>query len=467
MAFLDRKTELDTLEDFYRSPRGEMVALYGRRRVGKTSLLREFVTDKPHIFFTADANVEKEQVGAFARLVEELMPEEGPLGRLETWPDVLGFLFPRLRARSEKTVIVLDEFPEITRQNKAVPSVLRRLWDETGEGAGVMLLPCGSLVGEMRRLQMGEEPLYGRFTGRINLRPFIFPEMSLFFPARNFKERLETYAVLGGMPMYLSIGSKASGIWRTIEDEILNPARILYEEIPYIMGQELRDPALYMAILSSIARGPTRPAKIAAHTGIKADTVSAYLHRLERMDIVNRDFPVTDKSPEKSRRVSYSIKDNFVRFWLRYVYPYKYLVESGDRASLLSIIKRDFEAYVGMTAEEITREAVRIANRDDVFPVRFSKIGRYWDKNQEIDICGVSEDGRAFLWGECRWRRTKMSAEDLGRLRDKVATVGVDRGAKSTYLLCSRSGFTKGLERRASDEGVILWDAERLDELLG
>jgi AAA+ ATPase superfamily predicted ATPase len=467
MVFLNRQNELDTLESLYKSPRGEMVALYGWRRVGKTSLLREFVRDKPHIFFTADANIEKEQVRAFARLVEGFMPEEGPLGRFETWPDVLRFLIPRLQAMGEKIVVALDEFPEITVQNPTVPSVLRAIWDAKEQGAGVMLLLCGSIVGEMRRLQMGEEPLYGRFTGRINLRPFDFPEMSLFFPARNFNERIETYAVLGGMPMYLSIGSESPNIWRTVEDQILNPTRILYEEVPYILGQELREPALYMAILACIARGPTRPAKIAAHTGIKPDTVSAYLYRLERMDIVRRDFPVTDKSPEKSRKVSYSIKDNFIRFWLRYVYPYKYLVESGDTDSLLSVIRRDFEGYLGIVAEEIVREAVRIANREDEFQVRFMRIGRYWDKAREIDICGVSEDGSAFLWGECRWRRTKMSAEDLKQLRDKVVASGVGRGSNSTFMLCSKSGFTKDLKRKAEDEGVILWDAEKLDKLSG
>ena len=140
---------------------------------------------------------------------------------------------------------------------------------------------------------------------------------------------------------------------------------------------------------------------------------------------------------------------------------------SGDTDSLLSIIRRDFEGYIGIVAEEIAREAVRIANREDEFQVRFMRIGRYWDKAQEIDICGVSEDGSAFLWGECRWRRTKMSAEDLKQLRDKVVASGVGRGSKSTFLLCSKSGFTKDLEKRAKDEGVILWDAEKLDKLSG
>ncbi|MCG2794956.1 MAG: ATP-binding protein [Actinomycetia bacterium] len=466
MEFIDREEQLGELERLYTRPGGSMVNVFGRRRVGKTSLMREFVKGKPHLFYTADAKAEIDQVKAFTDIMASLFANDAPFGHFMSWPESLEFLLVRLQEQNRRAVVVLDEFPEICAQNKAVPSVLRALWDGSGEDSRTMLVVTGSLVSEMRGLEMGKEPLFGRFHGRIHMRPFTFPESSLFIPDRGIRQRIETYAVLGGMPRYLDIGAGSSSIWKTIENDIFNPNRVLYEEVFYILGQELRDPALYMSILAAISRGLTRPAKIGSETGIKADTVSAYLHRLEKMDIVGRAFPVTEKSPDKSRRVSYFIKDNFVRFWLRYLFPYKYLVESGEGDAALDIVRADFPGFVSFTFEEVVRDAVRAENTRQALPIPLKRTGRYWDKNIEIDICGPGEDKGSYLWGECQWRNEKMGPSVLENLKAKVVTSGfADRGAHY-YLLCSRSGFRKSLIERAKAEGVTLWDLGDLDRIL-
>jgi len=466
LEFVDREEQVEELKRLYAGPGGKMVNVFGRRRVGKTSLMREFVKGKAHLFYTADAKAEVDQVKALTDVMADLFSDAAPFGHFTSWPEALEFLLVRLRERNKKSVVVLDEFQEICAQNKAVPSVLRALWDRLGEDSKTMLVITGSLISEMRELEMGKEPLFGRFKGRIHLRPFTFSESSLFFPGRGSRQRIESYAVLGGMPMYLDIGAASSSIWNTIENDIFNPNRILYEEVPYLLGQELRDPALYMSILAAISRGLTRPAKIGSETGIKADTVSAYLHRLEKMDIVGRAFPVTEKSPEKSRRVSYFIKDNFVRFWLRYLFPYKYLVESGERDAALDIVKADFPGFVSQTFEEVVRDAVRVQNSRKAIPVPLKRTGRYWDKNVEIDICGIGQEKGSHLWGECQWRDERMGPAVLDNLKAKVAASGLaDRGAHY-YLLCSRSGFRKSLVQRAKAEGVILWGLDDIDRIL-
>lgn len=465
MEFINRGEELKELERLYKMAGAKMVLVYGRRRVGKTRLLQEFAKGKQAIFYTADARTESDQLEEFrARMAEFLGPHVG-LARFKDWPDALGYLMEELSKQRRKVIVVLDEFPEITRQNRSVPSSLRAIWDRTEGESNVMLALSGSLVGEMERLAQGQEPLYGRFRGRLRLRPLDFSEASLFFPGRSFAERVEAYAVLGGMPAYLSIGADSSGIWETIRKDILNPRSILYEEVPFMLGQELREPARYLSILMAIARGLTRPAQIGGATELKAQAVNSYLARMEVMDVTGRMVPVTEKSPEKSRKGAYFIKDNFVRFWMRFVLPNRYLVESGQTRTVMDNIKSTFAGFVASTWEEIVRQTVSMRDSSGELPLELTRIGRYWDNNVEIDICGLGKKN-SYLWGECQWRREKMGTEVLDNLKEKVARAGFAGSGTHHYLLCSKSGFRAGLIERARQDNVLLWDIVEVESII-
>lgn len=466
MEFVDRRAELEELERLYKIAGAKMVLVYGRRRVGKTRLLQEFVRGKQAIYYTADARTEPDQLEEFgARVAEHLGPQVAS-ARFRSWPDALSYVIGELSRRRRKTILILDEFPEVTRQNQAVPSSLRAIWDRVQSDSSVMLILSGSLIGEMERLAIGKEPLYGRFRGRLRLRPLDFSNASLFFPDRSFTERVESFAVLGGMPAYLSIGADSPGIWQTISRDILNPRSILYEEVPFMLSQELREPARYLSILTAIARGFTRPAQIGGATELKAQAVNTYLARLEHMDITSRMVPVTEKSPEKSRKGAYFIMDNFARFWMRFVSSNRYLVESGQTAAVLEGIRSAFPGFVSPTWEEITRDAVRAQSAKGRLPLELTRVGRYWDNNVEIDVCGLGRNKDSYLWGECQWRREKMGPEVLDNLKEKIARAGFAATGEHHFVLCSKSGFRAGLVKRARQENVLLWDVDELEAIV-
>lgn len=353
-------------------------------------------------------------------------------------------------------------------QNPALPSVIQALWDEVGESSGAMIILCGSVISELDRLRQGSEPLYGRFTGVHRIRPFSFEQASLFFPGKDLEHRVSFYGVLGGMPMYLNLASSYENLWRLIEQEILDPMKILYEEVPLLLSKELREPAKFMSILELVARGITMPAQIGANMQMSTSILSHYLAQLVEMDLLERQVPVTEKSSEKSRRGTYALNDCFVRFWFRFLVPYRQQIEAGETARVLGIVKRDFDTFVGPVAEEVARQAVRSANSRVELPARFESVGGYWNRNSEIDICGTPLDGGPYLWGECRWRRRMMSTGDLRALESKVTETRIESPGDRIYILCSRSGFTKGLtdEAKARDD-VRLWGLDDIDRFSG
>lgn len=461
-AFRNRTEELAGLEETYARPGGRMVLMFGRRRVGKTRLLRRFSENKPSLAYVATTESETAQLERFSERVAEYFGDRPP-EKFTSWAQALERLLRRTAGEPGRHLVVMDEFQNIVSQNPAVPSILQALWDEVGESSETMVVLCGSIISELERIAAGSQPLYGRFSGIYRIRPFSFDEASLFFPGADIAKRVGFYAVLGGMPMYLNLGASYSNIWRLIESELLEPRSILYEELPLLLSQELREPANYVTILALVSRGLTRQSQIAAEMNMKATTLVHYLSRLVEMELLERVVPVTESSPEKSKKGTYAIKDNFVRFWFRFVFPHKQMVEDGDREAVLGIVRRNFDTHLGWVAGDVARQAVRRANRNGELPARFMRIGRYWDRKNEIDICGVPDGENPYLWGECRWSARKMDAGDLRALEEKVRATGLGREREDLYLLCSRSGFTKGLlaEDKQRDN-LLLWGTDEL-----
>lgn len=461
--FLNRNEELATLEEHHKEPEGKLVLMYGRRRVGKTRLLREFCKGKDNLYYPAATEAEGVQVTKFA---EFLKAYKGGLrfGAFYRWTEVLEYALAMIAETGEKTVVVFDEFQDVLRENKAVPSILRNFWDAAGQFSNMTVILCGSIMSEMQRLNDGKEPLYGRFTKILPISPLSFAQSRDFLPGFSIEKQAEMYSVFGGMPAYLSVAARQRNTLEAIKNLILDPNNVLYEEVPLILGQELREPAKYMSIMESIARGLTKPGQIASATRIERHSLPRYLSQLETMGLVKRDVPATEKGPEKTRKSIYVLRDNLVRFWYRFLFPNKYLIEEGEKDAVLDIVKRDIGTYYGIATEQIWREAVRTASRAGRLPLRLRKTGRYWAGNLEIDICGIGEDDNSYLWGECEWRNTRVDNGDLYGLIEKVKRSGINADGENFFMLCSKMGFTKRLMETAGEMGAILWSLEELEE---
>ena len=333
--FIDRLTELASLEAHHRSGRAELFVLYGRRRVGKTELLRHFCTDKPHLFFIATLSSDFEQLASFSQQIWRFTHADAPEGfTFPSWEAA----FRALADLPGRPIVVLDEFTYLISGNKAIPSLLQKVWDELLRHTQVFLILCGSYVGMMEREVLSyQAPLYGRRTGSYLLPALDLPAAAAFFPAYTPIQQIEAWAVLGGMPYYLTAFSDQVDIFANIRAHILDSQGTLRREPQLLLMEELREPRNYFSILRAIAEGATRLNEIsqAARVG-DATTTARYLDILQGLRVVNRRVPATESRPEKSKRGLYQVTDAFLRFWFRYVHPNQGALDLGLADAVLA-----------------------------------------------------------------------------------------------------------------------------------
>lgn len=469
-GFVNRAAELRLLEELHASGRAELFVLYGRRRVGKTELLRAFCRGRRHLFFVADQTPDREQLAAFSRRLWALgqgEPEED--FTFPSWEAAFRFLAGL--ARDERLVVVLDEFPYLVEANRALPSILQKVWEEVLQASRVMLVLCGSFVGFMEREVLAHRsPLYGRRTGQYLLEPLGVADAAAFFPGRDAVWQIETCAVLGGVPAYLSQFRGVDDLMDGIASRILRKGTFLYDEPRFLVMQELREPANYFSLLRAVAGGKTRLNEIARASALPdRGAASRYLDTLRELGILEHAVPVTEDVPHKSRKGVYRLRDPFFRFWFRFVHPYRSELEEGEAEAMLrQRVAPRFPEFVGPVFEEVARQHVRALGRRDGLPFRPARVGAWWDAGEEIDVVAVDEEGTALLAGECKWWQGPVGEDLLGELKQRVAVLlGRTAGRwrqppRVFYALFSRAGFTPELRAAAAREGVLLGDVATL-----
>ena len=462
--FVDREPELTQLETLYTSGRAELFVLYGRRRVGKTELLRAFCTDKPHLFFIATLSSDHDQLAAFSQQVYRLTHPAVPEGfTYPSWEAALR----ALADAPERVIVIMDEFTYLISGNKALPSILQKVWDETLRTSHVMLILCGSYIGMMETEVMGyQAPLYGRRTGSALLEPLAVRAVSAFFPHYAPSARMEAWAVLGGMPYYLSAFSDQVDIFTNIQRQILERQGLLYAEPRLLLLEELREPRNYFSILRAIAFGRTRLNEISLGAGVGTSPVTArYLDILQQMHLVERRVPATETQPEKSKKGLYHIADPFLRFWFRYVHPYQSSLDLGMAEGILTQrVRPTFDQFVSYAFEEATRAYLAQRARRGQLPFLPERIGSWWDAQGEIDVVAISDHEQSLWVGECKWSNHPVGVDILEALQRKASLHLAKPPWKITYGLFSKSGFTPALQQRAEVEGVQLVQVDQFFE---
>jgi hypothetical protein len=461
MSFLDRRAELDALRAHLDTGRAELVVVYGRRRVGKSALLRAAFGPADHLYFVADLGADVDQRRRLAALIHQRFPsralaEPSP----PSWELILEHLFAATRRR---LVVVLDEFPHLCLGHKPLPSILQRLWDEHGRRSGVCLVLCGSYVSFMEReILAHKSPLFGRRTGQLLLEPLAFSALREFFPRYDAVERVRAHAVLGGVPAYLEQFSDAASLERNIETAILGPTAPLREEVRFVLTEELRDPKQYLSVLEAISFGRTRLNDIVQQTALDRGPVSKYLAVLQELRLVEREVPVTEHAPHKSRKGIYRISDPFFRFWFRFVNAYRSeLADRGPGHVLKAHIAANLDEFVGRAFEYTCREIIRDLVRSGRLDITYDRLGRAWDREMELDL--VAMHGRApVLVGECKWSRRPVGEDILAGLKHKAERLRRS-GPLPLLALFSRSGFTPAVKRRERGGELLLVDVRGLD----
>ncbi len=463
--FIGRERELADLNELYREDRFQMFVLYGRRRVGKTTLLNEFCRDKRTIFYSAEQSNRKLNLDKFSERVFEYYGENA-LSSFTSWENAITYIDER--QGDERLVLVLDEFPYLCRKDMALLSELQHLIDHRLKDGKLFMIICGSYMGFMEKEVLGSKsPLFGRRTAQLHMKTFDYRTSLKYMDGFSDEEKIMLYGAFGGTPLYLSYIDSSRSFEENIKHEYLRTTAYLYEEPLLLLRQEVNEPGVYSSIIEAIAGGATMSNEIAMKIGEESAKCLKYIGTLCELGILYKETPFGEK--ESSRKTIYGISDFMFRFWYKFVFPNRTLIETG--AGNLVYTKRitwSYSEYMGITFEEVCKEYLLAKNSSGELPIMFTSIGRWWGRSSvkthtpvEIDL--IAKDGNDYIFCECKWRNEKVTMAVLEKLKAASEVFSKNIG-NSYFALFSKSGFGDTLVEEAKKDSRILLIG--LDEIL-
>jgi AAA+ ATPase superfamily predicted ATPase len=414
--FADREQELQFLEQHYKAKSAELIVIYGRRRVGKTELTLRFSKDKPHIYFLADRRPEAELIHELKQRMSSYLGDES-FAKLAVKDWIELFQEFTKWKKKERTVIVIDEFPMLIEANRAVPSIFQKVWDQNLKDTDTMLILLGSSIAMMETEVLNyKSPLYGRRTGQWKLTPLKLFHLQPFFPNYNIETLISIYGCLGGVPAYLQKFDPEKTFWQNVEQKILQKGEFLHEEAEFLLREELREPRNYASILKAVAQGARTYGEILNQTGMDKSMLSKYTSVLEDLGFMKRTYPV-DAKP-KPRKGLYTIADNYLAFWFKYVFPNKTELETENTKPILNKIREDYNTYLGCTFEQVATEFLIEMKRRNQLPFTFTTLGKWWFKDNEIDIVAINEEEQTATFIEAKW--STLNKQDSQRILNNL-----------------------------------------------
>ena len=451
--FIGREREVAALDRLYESNKFEFAVIYGRRRVGKTALINHFIDNKEAIYFMGVESNEKQNLENFSKSIIEYSSGIEAETSFLSFQAALEYVFKL--AEKKRLILAIDEYPYVARSSKSLASTLQLLIDKYKDTSQLMLILCGSSMSYMEDEVLAyKSPLYGRRTAQMKIQPFSFEETCRCFKNFSDEDKALAYGIVGGTPQYLLQMDDRLSIEDNIKNPYLNPISFLYEEPTNLLKQEVREPAIYTAIITAIAVGASRMSDISNKVGEDSNICANYLKSLINLGIVKKETPYGEKT---SRKSIYSIEDNMFRFWYRFVPNNNSVIMRGAADIVYRRIEPQLSEYMGTVFEESCKQYLWKLLLDGNSPVEFSELGRWWGndpiekKQTEIDIMG-EQDKKTALFGECKWTNEKV---DLGVLETLIKRSKLFSYINVHLFLFSRSGFTKGCIDKANELGNV------------
>jgi len=453
IQFINKKNELEFLKR--QADAGSALSvIYGRRRVGKSELIKHFIRSRRAIYFQATQEVEKELAAALSSEFAEFFGDNTL--RANPFPN-LPKTFSYLEGKQlEGVVIAIDEFPYLVAANRSVPSVLQKLWDSYLRTSGCMLILCGSSMGAMETEVLGRKsPLYGRRTGQWKVEPLSFTDYAKFFPGVPFSVVVEFYSITGGMPLYaLQLDGKKSA-YENARDSIASRGALLYDEAEAVMRQELREPKTYFSIVKNAAAGKTSFNELSTSLGIERTALVRYLDTLIGLGILFAEMPMASK--KNSKGAQYVLSDNYLSFWFLFVSHFKKELDSFNLTTFEKNFSLNFNTYVGRRFEGVCTSLLSSTGR-------FGKLGRYWGMSHngkesapvEIDI--VAEEDGGWLFCECKWSDGVDARATLDALEAKARNFPFFSEASAHYAIFAKSFLgknTRGIRAELYDLAAL------------
>ena len=451
ITFVDRESELTFMDECWKK-KNTFLPIYGRRRVGKTRLVKEFIRNKPAVYYLSRNSTYLDNLREFSREILKRYPSPflNP-SSFSRFSDVFRYL-----AENGKLVVVIDEFPYLIQSDRRILSEFQYIVDEILRNSELYLILVGSSVGMMEeRVLSQKSPLYGRRDGQVRLDQLDFFSSWKLLRV-DIEEAVRIYGMTGGVPAYLEIFDS----FADVKSIAFSKHGFLYGEADFLLSSELREPRVYKLILKAIAEGKTRFNEISTYTGIPRPNLFKYVEVLEKLGFLRREIPVTARPKTKNTR--YRIADNYLGFYFRFVERYRDEIEL-ESLDFWDEFLRNYEMYLGSIFEDIAKQFLVELNKSGKLPFRFTKIGRWWHRNEEIDLLALNEREKKALLVEVKWKdlSEREARGILKSLERKSELVGLE-GWEHFYGLVPKEVKNKETLR---GEGWLLWDLEDFEKL--
>lgn len=459
---IGREKELEQIEKLNQSERFEFLIMYGRRRVGKTTILQKFSGKHDVIFYSAQEKNDNLNLQDFSKTIQQHFSGQF-IAPFQSWEDA--FSYVTQNTTNKKTVLIIDEFPFMAGTNPSIKSMLQHEIDHHWKKQNIFLILCGSSVSFMVNEIMGyESPLYGRTTSSMEVLPFDYLDSAKFFPDYATEDKLITYGILGGIPRYLNAFSKESSIQENVEMNILSNGAFLNDEPMMLLKMELREPNVYNSILEAIAGGYNKITEIADCIHEDKSKCSKYMTTLLAIRLVEKRVPCGE--PEESKKTIYVLTDNFYRFWYHYLFANKSYYELLGAADAAKEIMDDISDFMGLAFEDICKQYLIRQAKLKKLPFVPAAIGKWWGNNpvikaqDDVDLLALNKKKTEGIFCECKFTNRPMPMEEYEDL--VIAAKAFPKTMKKYLLFISKGGFTVSVQRRAEEEGAVLLTAEDL-----
>ena len=467
--FLDRQQEFQELNAILQERGAHFIVVYGRRRVGKTTLLLHWAgqTGRPYLYWVARRETAEATRHSLARALWRWAYPETPdpePPRFDSW----SLLFEQMARMiaAQPLILIFDEFPYAVESDSSLPSHLQASWDHHLKDNPITLILAGSHIGMMVDLLRYQAPLYGRATAQLPVEPLPYATLADFFPGYAAAERVATYAVLGGVPAYLERFDTRQSLSANIRRHLFQRTGMFRSEPAVLISDLVRETRTYETVLRAIAGGAHTPAKIAQFTGLGSPNLAPYLARLRELGLVERRLPATIPFDQRrtTTRSRYHLRDAYLRFYFRFIEPNLELVELELADALWERISEQFRAFVGLTAfEDLCREWTLIQARQGKLPFPPELVGSHWARDAQVDVVAINWRAQAILLGECKWGIEPVGRPVIRELVAKTPKVAPGEGWQVYYIFFARSGFTEAARSEAAVVGARLVDLETLD----
>lgn len=464
--FVGRHQELEQLNQAYQENDFQFTVIYGRRRIGKTSLINEFLKDKKAIYYVALEENAEDNLKRFSDAISIFKnTDQGGKEKFANFEEC--FKEITHLAQKQRVILVIDEFPYLAKAYPTISSMLQSYIDHEFKETNLFLILCGSSMSFMERQVLGyQSPLYGRRTLALKLEPFKLSEAHEMLPKLSKEDAFIINTVCGGVPQYLSYMSDSMSVADNIKKNFLSKSGRLFDEPNNLLQQELRDPTNYNSIINAIASGASKHSKIAQSAHLQTGPLTTYLNNLIDLGIVEKKLPVTEQKKSKSKNIVYRICDGMFRFWYTFVGKQTDLIERGLTDLAWVKVQKGLSDFMGPEFEKYSQDFMWSQDMNEkIVPNPFIHLGNWWGTDKrthqqvELDIVGFSDDERDGYFGECKWKNEPISRSVLEKL---ITNSEIFKYPLKHYYLFSKSGFTDSCQELAEKINCQLFTFEEI-----